>query len=81
LSGLLRSLTGLNTQQHIHLKLIEKAKALLSTTPLTVSEIAYALGRFYRSVNFSRLKPMYHRWNSGGRLISRAVGFTAERLT
>jgi len=42
LSGLLRSLTGLNTQQHIHMKLIDKAKEFLSTTSLTVSEIAYA---------------------------------------
>lgn len=54
LSGLLRSLTGLNTQQHIHMKLIEKAKELLSTTSLTVSEIAYALG-FEQIQSFSKL--------------------------
>lgn len=54
LSGILRSVTGQNTQQHIHLKLIEKAKELLSTTPLTVSEIAYALG-FEQIQSFSRL--------------------------
>jgi AraC-like DNA-binding protein len=54
LSGLLRSLTGLNTQQHIHLKLIEKAKELLSVTHLTVSEIAYALG-FEQIQSFSKL--------------------------
>lgn len=54
LSGLLRAVTGQNTQQHIHLKLIEKAKELLSTTPLTVSEIAYALG-FEQIQSFSRL--------------------------
>lgn len=54
LSGLLRSLTGLNTQQHIHLKLIEKAKELLSTTSLTVSEIAYTLG-FEQIQSFSKL--------------------------
>lgn len=47
LSDLLRSLTGQNTQQHIHNKLIEKAKEKLSTTDLTVSEIAYALGFGY----------------------------------
>ena len=29
LSRLLRSLTGLNTQQHIHLKLIDKSKEML----------------------------------------------------
>lgn len=54
LSGLLRSLTGLNTQQHIHLKLIDKAKELLSTTTLSVSEIAYALG-FEQIQSFSKL--------------------------
>ena len=54
LSGLLRSLTGLNTQQHIHLKLIEKAKELLSTTHLTISEIAYILG-FEQIQSFSKL--------------------------
>lgn len=54
LSGLLRSLTGLNTQQHIHMKLIDKAKELLSTTSMTVSEIAYALG-FEQIQSFSKL--------------------------
>jgi AraC family transcriptional activator of pobA len=47
LSDMLRSLTGQTTQQHIHGKLIEKAKALLTTTPLSVSEIAYQLGFEY----------------------------------
>ncbi len=54
LGGLLKSLTGLNTQQHIHLKLIDKAKEKLSTTQLSVSEIAYSLG-FEHSQSFSRL--------------------------
>jgi len=54
LSGLLKSLTGLNTQQHIHEKLIEKAKQQLSTTTLSVSEIAYQLG-FEHSQSFSKL--------------------------
>lgn len=54
LSGLLRSLTGLNTQQLIHLKLIEKAKELLSTTSMTVSEIAFSLG-FEQIQSFSKL--------------------------
>jgi AraC family transcriptional regulator, transcriptional activator of pobA len=54
LSGLLRSLTGLNTQQHIHMKLVEKAKELLSTTSLSVSEIAYTLG-FEQIQSFSKL--------------------------
>ena len=54
LSGMLRSLTGLNTQQHIHIKLIDKAKELLSTTSLTVSEIAFSLG-FEQIQSFSKL--------------------------
>ncbi|GAB3223637.1 helix-turn-helix domain-containing protein [Spirosoma arcticum] len=54
LSDMLRSLTGQNTQQHIHNKLIERAKEKLSTTELSVSEIAYALG-FEHSQSFSKL--------------------------
>ena len=54
LSSLLKSLTGQSTQQHIHEKLIEKAKEKLSTTNLSVSEIAYELG-FEHSQSFSRL--------------------------
>src|SRR5690606_29982005 len=54
LSNLLKSLTGLTTQQHIHEKLIEKAKEKLSTTELTVSEIAFELG-FEHSQSFSKL--------------------------
>lgn len=53
LSALLRTLTGLTTQQHIHEKLIEKAKQQLSTTGLSVSEIAYALG-FEHPQSFSK---------------------------
>ena len=47
LSGLLKTLTGRSTQQHIQDKLIEKAKEKLSTTDLSVSEIAYELGFDY----------------------------------
>jgi AraC-like DNA-binding protein len=54
LSGLLKVLTGQSTQQHIHEKLIEKAKEKLSTTDLSVSEIAYALG-FEHPQSFSKL--------------------------
>ncbi|MDY0780139.1 helix-turn-helix transcriptional regulator [Tenacibaculum sp. IB213877] len=54
LSSLLKVLTGQSTQQHIHEKLIEKAKEKLSTTQLSVSEIAYELG-FEHSQSFSRL--------------------------
>jgi len=44
LSDMLRTVTGQNTQQHIHNKLIEKGKELLSTTGHSVSEVAYKLG-------------------------------------
>ena len=54
LSAMLRSLTGQSTQQHIHDKLIERAKEKLSTTDLSVSEIAYALG-FEHSQSFGKL--------------------------
>lgn len=54
LSVLLKVLTGQSTQQHIHDKLIEKAKEKLSTTTLSVSEIAYELG-FEHSQSFSKL--------------------------
>ena len=54
LSDMLRTLTGQNAQQHIHEKLIEKAKERLSTTRLTVSEIAYELG-FEHPQSFSKL--------------------------
>jgi AraC family transcriptional regulator, transcriptional activator of pobA len=54
LSDLLRIHTGQNTQQHIHEKLIEKAKEKLATTSLSVSEIAFALG-FEHAQSFSTL--------------------------
>jgi AraC family transcriptional activator of pobA len=54
LSDMLRTLTGENAQQHIHGKLIEKAKERLSTTSLSVSEIAYDLG-FEHPQSFSKL--------------------------
>lgn len=54
LGSLLKSLTGQTTQQHIHIKLIDKAKEKLSTTTLSVSEIAYELG-FGHSQSFSKL--------------------------
>ncbi|HEY9197070.1 MAG TPA: helix-turn-helix transcriptional regulator [Mucilaginibacter sp.] len=54
LSSLLKSLTGQNTQQHLHNKLIDLAKEKLSTTNLTVSEIAYELG-FEHLQSFSKL--------------------------
>lgn len=53
LGSLLKQLTGQTTQQHIHEKLIAKAKEKLSTTELSVSEIAYELG-FEHSQSFSK---------------------------
>ena len=54
LSELLQSLTAQSTLNHIHNKLIEKAKEKLSTTNLPVSQIAYELG-FEHSQSFSKL--------------------------
>jgi AraC family transcriptional regulator, transcriptional activator of pobA len=53
LSTMLKSLTGQTTQQHIQNKLIEMAKVKLSTTNLSVSEIAYELG-FEHSQSFNK---------------------------
>ncbi|MEJ7559798.1 MAG: helix-turn-helix transcriptional regulator [Pedobacter sp.] len=54
LGDMLRSLTGQNTQQHIHNRLIDKAKELLTTTNLTVAEVAYQLG-FEHPQSFNKL--------------------------
>ncbi len=54
LSDMLRTVTGQNTQQHIHNKLIEKAKDILTTTNLSISEIAFELGFEYPQ-SFSKL--------------------------
>ncbi|ASK29231.1 AraC family transcriptional regulator [Chryseobacterium sp. T16E-39] len=54
LSDLLRNYTGMNTQQHIHLKLIDKAKEKLTSTDLSISEIAYDLG-FEHPQSFNKL--------------------------
>lgn len=54
LSDMLRSSTGQSAQQHIQQKLIDKAKALLSSTGFSVSEIAYQLGFEYPQ-SFSKL--------------------------
>lgn len=54
LSGLLKAWTGQSTQHYLHDKLLAKAKVQLSTTALSVSEIAYALG-FEHPQSFSKL--------------------------
>lgn len=54
LSDCLKQLTGRTAQQLIHDRLIEHAKDILSTTELSVSEIAYQLGFEYPQ-SFSKL--------------------------
>jgi AraC family transcriptional activator of pobA len=54
LSDMLRSLTGGNAQQLIQQKIIEKAKEKLSSTNLSVSEVAYGLG-FGHPQSFNKL--------------------------
>ncbi|MCL4641985.1 MULTISPECIES: helix-turn-helix domain-containing protein [Olivibacter] len=54
LSDCLKQLTGQTAQQHIHDKLIENAKEKLTSTGLSVSEIAYQLGFDYPQ-SFSKL--------------------------
>ena len=54
LSDMLRSLTGQNAQQHIHEKLIEKAKEYLTSTNLSVADVAYQLG-FEQPQSFNKL--------------------------
>ncbi|WP_288375296.1 response regulator transcription factor [uncultured Chryseobacterium sp.] len=54
LSDMLRVHTGQTTQQHIQNRVIEKAKEMLSTTGMSVSEIAYRLG-FEHPQSFHRL--------------------------
>jgi AraC-like DNA-binding protein len=54
LSRLLQLLTGQSTKQFIHDKLMDLAKEKLSTTDLSVNEIAYTLG-FEHPQSFSKL--------------------------
>ena len=54
LSDMLRAHTGQNTQQHIHNTLIEKAKDILSSTDLSVAEVAYQLG-FEHPQSFNKI--------------------------
>jgi AraC family transcriptional regulator, transcriptional activator of pobA len=54
LGDMLRVLTGHSTQHHIQNKLIEKTKELLTTTTLSVAEVAYLVG-FQRPQSLSKL--------------------------
>lgn len=75
LSTMLTLLTGQSTRQHIHEKLIEKAKVKLSTTNLSVSEVAYELG-FEHPQSFSKLfkqRQSKVRWSLGRDLTEKTV--------
>lgn len=54
LSDLLNRYTGKTTQEHIHLRLIDKAKSLLWGTEHSISEIAYELG-FEHPSHFTKI--------------------------
>lgn len=54
LSDLLNKYTGKTTQEHIHLQLIGKAKSLLWSSEMSISEIAYHLG-FEHPSHFTKL--------------------------
>ena len=54
LSRLLKTLSGKSTQEFIHEKLMQLAKEKLSTTALSVNEIAYSLG-FEHPQSFGKL--------------------------
>ncbi len=54
LGSLLRIHTGQSTKQHIQSKMIDYAKECLSTTSMSISEIAYELG-FEHPQSFSKL--------------------------
>jgi AraC family transcriptional activator of pobA len=54
LSDMLRTLTAQSAQQHIHNKLIEKAKEILSTSNLSIAEVAYQLG-FEHPQSFNKI--------------------------
>src|SRR5690606_33908493 len=54
LGSLLRIHTGQHTQAHIHNKVINFAKERLSTTRMSISEVAYELGFDYPQ-SFSKL--------------------------
>jgi len=57
-------LNGQTMQQIIHEKLIEKAKEKLSTTRLSVSEIAYQSSILSLSTNYLKARPNKAHWIS-----------------
>jgi AraC-like DNA-binding protein len=54
LTDMLKSLTGQGAQQHIHNRLIEKAKEILTCSTASIAEIAYRLG-FEHPQSFNKL--------------------------
>lgn len=54
LSDLLNKFTGKSTQEYIHLQLVDKAKALLWGTDMTIGEVAYKLG-FEHQSHFTKI--------------------------
>jgi AraC-like DNA-binding protein len=54
LTDMLKSLTGQGAQQHIHSRLIEKAKEILTCSTASIAEIAYRLG-FEHPQSFNKL--------------------------
>ncbi len=54
LADMLKTLTGQSTQQHIHDRLIARAKVMLTTTRMNIAEIAYQLG-FEHPQSFNKL--------------------------
>lgn len=64
LSDMLKSLTGQSTQHHIHVKLMETAKDLLSSSHLSISQIAYKLG-FEHPQSFNKLFKRYTQLSPG----------------
>jgi len=65
LTDMLKSLTGQSAQQLIHDRLVEKAKVILSTTRLNISEIAYQLG-FEHPQSFNKLFKRYTNLSPNG---------------
>ena len=58
LGDLIKSQTGVSPLKHIHLKVIELAKTLLSDPIMTVNEVAYKLGFDYPQ-HFTRMFKKY----------------------
>lgn len=54
LSEKIKELTGQSALQHIHYRMVEKAKGLISVSGLSISEVAYSLG-FEHPQSFSKV--------------------------